>query len=307
MNVFERYRQDIDAERRRVASLAWRSANTSFGPIEYLDRGDGAPVFVVHGITQAADGGLRDLAEEVVPNGYRLIIPSRFGYLGSAMPEHPSVEAQADAFAELMDTLGVEAAVVVAASAGSTSALHLAIRHPERVRGLVLVSANVPGSHQSKGMPPKPVFRGIFGSDPILWASITYAPGLIARLSQVLVVPEGVDLVPGDEDNVMRAMRNVLLGRRRVAGEVFDAYVSNPQVNRIDMTRVGVPTLILHARDDPGPPYASAVAMSHRIPDAQLITVERGGHMLLGAHADELREVARFIEDHSAVPSDLAR
>ena len=307
MIVFERYRRDLDVERRRVASLPWRSANTSFGPIEYLDRGEGAPVFVVHGITQAADGGLRDLAEEVVPNGYRLIIPSRFGYLGSAMPENPSVEAQADAFAELMDMLGMEAAVVVAASAGSTSALHLAIRHPERVRGLVLVSANVPGSHQLKGMPPKPVFRSIFGSDPILWALITYAPGLIARLSKVLVVPEGVDLVPGDEDKVVRAMRNVLLAKRRVAGELFDAYVSNLEVNRIELTQVQAPTLILHARDDPGPPYASAVEMSHHIPDAQLIPVESGGHMLLGTHADELKEVARFIEDHSEVPSDLAR
>jgi pimeloyl-ACP methyl ester carboxylesterase len=36
--------------------------------------------------------------------------------------------------------------VVLAGSAGGTSALHLAVRHPDRVRALILVAANVPGS-----------------------------------------------------------------------------------------------------------------------------------------------------------------
>lgn len=299
MNVFEHYRRDIEAAKRRIAALEWRAVDTSFGRIEYLDRGKGPVVLVVHGITQAADGGLRDLAEQQVPDGYRLLVPSRFGYLGSEMPEHATPEMQADAFAGLLDALGIDDAVVLAGSAGSTSALHLGVRHPERVRALILVSANVPGPHLAKGMPPRPVFGAIFGNDPILWAMITYLPGLIGRLSQVLQIPEGVQLIPGDEEKFSRAMRNVLLGKRRVAGEVFDAYVSNPDVNRIDLSRVPVPTLVMHALDDPGPPYDSAVSMARRIPGARLLTVERGGHLMLGDHADATREVASFLAQHS--------
>lgn len=52
--------------------------------IEYVDRGEGPVVLVVDGITQGADGGLRELAEDIVPAGYRVIVPSRFG---SEMPE----------------------------------------------------------------------------------------------------------------------------------------------------------------------------------------------------------------------------
>jgi pimeloyl-ACP methyl ester carboxylesterase len=300
MNVFQRYRRDIDGARRRIAALDWRSVDTTFGRVEYLDRGEGPEVLVVHGITQGADGGLTDLAEELVPDGHRVLIPSRFGYLGSEMPDNATPEMQADAFAELMDALGIGDAVVVAGSAGSTSALHLCVRHPDRVRALVLVSANVPGPHQSKGMPPRPLFKAIFGSDPILWAMITYLPGVMARLSQVLVVPKGAQLGPGDEEKLSRAMRQVLLGKRRVAGEVFDAYVSNPDVNRIDLSRVRAPTLLMHARDDPGPSYASAVEMAHRIPDARMVTVENGGHLMLGDHAEAIGEVARFILEHAS-------
>ena len=298
MNVFERYRRDIDAVRRRIAALDWRSVDSRFGRIEYLDRGEGPEVLVVHGITEGADGGLRDLAEEFVPDGYRVLVPSRFGYLGSAMPYHATPEMQADACVELMDALDISDVVVLAGSAGSTSALHLCIRHPDRVRALVLVSANVPGPHQLQGMPPKPLYGAIFGSDWILWAMITYLPGVIARLSRVLVVPEGVRLASGDQEKLSRAMRNVLLAKRRVAGEVFDAYVSNPDVNRIELSQVLVPTLVMHAQDDPGPPYASAVATAHRIPEAQLVTVDSGGHLMVGDHADAMSKVARFLHEH---------
>jgi pimeloyl-ACP methyl ester carboxylesterase len=300
MNPVERYRHDIGAARRRIGALDWRSVETSVGTIEYLDSGEGPIILVVHGITQAADGGLRDLAEELLPGRYRLLVPSRFGYLGSEMPAHATPELQADAFDEFLRALGIDDAIVLAGSAGSTSALHLAARHHERVRALVLVSANVPGPHQSKGMPPRPVFKAIFGSDPILWGMITYLPGLMGRLSQVLRIPDGVRLIPGDKEKLARAMWNVVPGKLRVGGEVFDAYVSNPDVDRIDLSRVRVPTLVMHARDDPGPPYASAVEMARRIPNARLLTVERGGHLMFGDHEDEKSEVARFLVEHGA-------
>ena len=187
----------------------------------------------------------------------------------------PRPEMQADAFAALLDAIGVGRVLVLAGSAGSTSALHFAIRHHDRTRALLLVSANVPGPHQSKGMPPRAVFRAIFASDPVLWPMITYLPGLMARLSQVLRVPAGVQPTEEDEAKIRRAMEGVLLGKLRVTGEVFDAFVSNPGINQIELSDVPVPTMILHARDDTGPPYSAAVAMARQIPCARVVAVDQ--------------------------------
>ena len=297
MGVVGRYQRDLRAVRRRLASLERHVVHSRFGKIEYIDHGEGPVVLVSHGIAQGADGGLRELAADIVPAGFRVIVPSRFGYLGSEMPDDATPEMQADAFAALLDAISVPQVLVLAGSAGSTSALHFAIRHHDRTRALLLVSANVPGPHQSKGMPPKAVFRAIFASDPILWLILTYAPGLMARLSQVLRVPDGVEPTEEDEAKIRRAMEGVLLGKLRVTGELFDAFVSNPEINRVELAEVPVPTMVLHARDDPGPPYPAAVAMARRIPCAQVVTVDEGGHLMLGEHPAARREVDLFLEE----------
>jgi pimeloyl-ACP methyl ester carboxylesterase len=293
----DRYRRDMEAARGRLASLERRVVDTPLGRIEYIDRGEGPVVLVVHGITQGADGGLRELATDLVPAGYRVIVPSRFGYLGSEMPDGATPEMQADAFAALLDAIGVEGVLVLAGSAGSTSALHFAIRHHHRTRALLLVSANVPGQHQAKGLPPKAFFSAIFASDPILWLMITYLPGLMARLSQVLHVPDGVQPTQEDVAKIRRAMEGVLLGRLRVSGEVFDAFVSDPAINRIDLSEVPVPTMVVHAKDDMGPPYPAAIAMARQIPCARVVTVDRGGHLMLGPHPAARHEVGAFLEE----------
>jgi pimeloyl-ACP methyl ester carboxylesterase len=126
---------------------------------------------------------------------------------------------------------------------------------------------------------------------------IRYLPGLMAKLSQALRVPTGVRPTEEDVGKIRRAMEGVLLGKLRVRGEVFDAFVSNPAINQIDLSEVPVPTMVVHARDDAGPPYPAAVAMARRIPCARVVTVDRGGHLMLGTHPAAVREVERFLEE----------
>jgi pimeloyl-ACP methyl ester carboxylesterase len=175
------YRADMRAARARLASLKLFTMSTPWGTVRYADQGAGPPVLVIHGITQGTDGGLDLVARPWVPPGFRVIVPSRFGYLDSDLPPDATPQLQADAFASLLDALEVRTVGVLAASAGSTSALQFALRHPDRTSGLVLVSANVPGPHQGKG-PPRFLLELLFSHDPLLWAFRTFLPGAMARL-----------------------------------------------------------------------------------------------------------------------------
>jgi Sigma-70 region 2/alpha/beta hydrolase fold len=65
------------------------------------------------------------------------------------LPANASHVAQADTLASLRDALGVPRAVVLAVSAGAQPATHFALRHPEQVQALVLIT---PALH----LPPEP-------------------------------------------------------------------------------------------------------------------------------------------------------
>ncbi len=130
-------------------TCAWRSARiaggqvieTAAGPVEYAEQGSGPPILVIHGAAGGCDQGLL-IGEMLLPDGYRMIAPSRFGYLSGGLPADTSLEAQADAFAALLDELGVDEPVpVIGFSAGGPSALTFAMRHPDRTSALLMMSA----------------------------------------------------------------------------------------------------------------------------------------------------------------------
>ena len=115
--VYRRYRRDLTAAKARVSSGS-KLANTPSGLIEYADVGTGTPVFVIHGAGGGFDQGL-EFARPLIDAGFRVIAPSRFGYLRTPLPKDASPMAQADAHAGLLDALQLEKVAVVASGRGS--------------------------------------------------------------------------------------------------------------------------------------------------------------------------------------------
>ena len=92
-------------------------------------------------------GGLSDPAESWQPqldslsDRYRLIAPDNRGAGRTPLPEEPlSVPMMADDAAAVLRALDIPAAHVAGFSGGSLIAQELALRHPELVRSLVLMS-----------------------------------------------------------------------------------------------------------------------------------------------------------------------
>ena len=74
--------------------------STRWGAVENAERGSGDPVVVVHGIYQNCVGGLFSVRDRFADR--QVIVPSRFGYLGSSLPPNATPAAQTDAFAALL-------------------------------------------------------------------------------------------------------------------------------------------------------------------------------------------------------------
>ncbi|MDP9265062.1 MAG: alpha/beta hydrolase [Chloroflexota bacterium] len=98
------------------------------------------PTLLMHGVGNY--GWYWELLAEAVDGQLRLIAPDARGHGDSDKPRHPEAYASrefvADALA-IMDAAGAASALVVGHSMGGGHAARLAVAHPERVRGLVLV------------------------------------------------------------------------------------------------------------------------------------------------------------------------
>ena len=118
-------------------SVRTETAETRRGPVEYVDLGAGEPVLVVHGSPGGCDQGA--LLGGFLPDaGFRVIAPSRPGYLGTPLTaDNATAAGQADLWVALMDSLGVEHFGVLCWSGGGPSSYALTIEHPERVTALV--------------------------------------------------------------------------------------------------------------------------------------------------------------------------
>jgi pimeloyl-ACP methyl ester carboxylesterase len=296
------YRQDIRAAHRRLADQHPQVALTATGPVQYATRGTGRDVLAIHGIMGGFDAGLR-LAASLLPRDCRVIAPSRFGYLGTPMPEAPTVAMQADAHAGLLDRLGLRRVAVLAASAGGASALQLAIRHPERVTALILVSSVAPGAYRPPL--PRPVARMLWGTDPLMWAVCRFLPGTITGL---MGVPKDLPLRAEDRAIITEELHSLLPASQRVQGAMFDQFVSNADVNSgYRFEQITAPTLVIHSKDQPG--YkgipggdAAAVAMAGVIPAGRMLSIDHGGHLLLGDHPEIAAAIAQLLADDEDPP-----
>jgi pimeloyl-ACP methyl ester carboxylesterase len=262
---------------------------TRWGQVEWAEEGSGAPVLVVHGIYQHCVSGLESL-RGLLP-GRRVIAPSRFGYLGSSLPPNASVADQADAFVALLDALGIDQIDVVAESAGTPSALQMALRHPDRVRHLAVLVGNWPGSPTAV---VQPAWAKRFDRQLIMWAFKTLAPSTTARLTAA--VPKQFSMTK--EDARVTAEFIESLFPMSAEGYNFDLYVSNADVNTYKLEAIRVPTLIVHTKDDQLASHEASRRAAERIPGARFISLESGGHLMLGQDKN-LAELGTFLAERA--------
>lgn len=254
------------------------SIDTSFGKMTYIDKGSGDAILICHGICGGYDQAYDVLKDRV--DDYRIIAPSRFGYIGSDMPQNATVKDQAKAYKELLDKLNIDKVYVLATSAGGTPAIRFALDYPERTNGLILYCASMPYSvkpdtYEEYVGPPKQVCNNF-----TMW--------LISPLFEPLM---GMD---------SSTINDILPINEKRNGIVFDSKVVNPDMDKnfdqYDVENLKVPTIVFNAKDDKLSVYSRTKSSVERFPNCTFISFESGGHLMTGNQNKINSELDKFID-----------
>lgn len=260
------FNKDIKAAKKRFSTYSAKAASieTSFGKMSYIDEGSGEAIISCHGICGGYNQAYDTLADKT--DSYRVLAPSRFGYPGSDMPENATIEMQATAYKELLDQLGIEKAYILSTSAGATSAFKFAFMYPERTKGLILYCSGYPRLEAPEKEIKQAGPPAFMCSDLAMW--------LLSPLFQPIM---GMD---------KSTIHSIMPMEGKKEGIVFDGEVTNTVMyndyKEYDLSKLEVPVLMLHAKDDKLAPFDGVAPWTERIPNCTYVFFESGGHLMTG-------------------------
>ena len=276
-------------------SMTIKIIETARGPVETAIVGEGPAVLVIHGCPGGYDQGL--IAARLA-NGHRFkfISLSRPGYLRTPLRVGITPESQADAYAALLDALEIPNAGIIGISGGAPSALQFALRHPERCRALVTVSAISQRLSQAELRKCKSVSRRILFIVELMSELVKNLIPVVAQKWRKIVpfvIPNNPDL----EAQALTRQENLalILGLLRSFGNISSrrAGLENDRFQLSTMPiypleNIKTPTLVLHGSEDRLVSLTHANFIAETVPNATLKLVEGGGHLFFATHRGQV-------------------
>ena len=230
----------------------------SYGPLD-------APLLLcLHGIGSCADCFIAQIPA-AVRTGRRLVAWDAPGYRHSPDPEvEPGIDGWADTAAALIEHLGAEQADVLGVSWGGVTATRLALRHPDRVRSLILADSSVGAGtrpENAEAMRSRATALTELGTETF------------ARERTPLLVAEGSS--PELLDEVARLMIDSV----RMPSYQWACNSMAEADHRHDLASIDAPTLVIVGADDQVTGVGAAQRLADGIADARLEIIDGAGHL----------------------------
>lgn len=228
----------------------------------YIVQGFGPVVMLIHDLGSCAEDWLL-LQAPALSQRYRVLMPDLRGHGRSARPPGPyTVPQMADDTAGLLDALGVNSAHVVGLSLGGAVAQAMAVRHPAKVRSLILV--NTFAYLRPKG-----------------WTEWRYTLARILALFIGLVTYarlEAEELFPRPDQAGLRRVAFRRLCANDPAAYRAALLAAATYDGRRDLGSIRSPTLIVAGLEDTVVPLRAKEELAAGIPGARLVTIPNSGH-----------------------------
>ena len=266
-------------------------------PLHFERRGSGEPLLLVTGFTISS--AVFEPVLELYGSRFDCITYDNRGSGRSGAPLKPTSmpELAADA-AGLLRAIGVESAHVCGLSMGGMIAQELAIRFPERVRGLVL-GGTTPGGPRAA----RPTLRELraLGSA----AAGGWRDGERSWLGEWVFSDAFRREQPERARELLRHF-----GRHRATPQGVWAHwwasVYHDTLSRLHC--IQAPTLVMHGERDAMAPLSNARLLAERIPGAELCVVPGAGHAyMLERPRESFEALGAWLDRRSPIAAGAPR
>jgi pimeloyl-ACP methyl ester carboxylesterase len=236
-----------------------KKASLKNGDIEYVIHGEGKPILILHGGVGGYDQSLI-LFRNLIPQGFKLICPSRPGFLGTPLSSGKSINEQVELINQLLEYLKIDEVSIISMSAGGLIMYPFAIKYAKKVKSIVGISAI-----SSKYMLPEQVSRwaqSFFMTDVGLWltkesflmfpemtikkfldsGSAIRPEQMNKRVQEIISSPLEMMLV----NEIITLMTDYAI---REAGTTNDI-LNGENLDKFDLAKINCPSLIIHGTHD---------------------------------------------------------
>ena len=234
------------------------------------EAGEGVPVLLLHGLT-ATHRYVVMGSSRLERGGHRVVSYDARGHGDSSPARDPSAygyDELADDAVAVLDALEIRRAVLAGASMGAHTLLRVALEHPERVAGVVVITPAYEAGDNGNGAR---LARWDALSEGLRTGGVD---GFLAAYGEPPVPPQW-------RDAVLTVIRQ-RLSRHKHPEAVADALSavprSRPFQSLAELGRIAVPAAVVASGDEADPEHPQAVgeAYAAAIPGARLITDEPG-------------------------------
>jgi pimeloyl-ACP methyl ester carboxylesterase len=254
------------------------------------EAGSGVPVVLLHGLTASRRYVVMG-SKLLERSGHRVIAYDARGH-GSSSPaaertryEYGHLVGDLEA---VLDSLGIERAILAGASMGAHTLLRLALEHPQRAGGLVVIT---PAFDPATNDEPARLARWDALAEGLRQGGIE---GFLAAQGEPRVRPEW-------RETVVKVIRQRLAQHEHLDA-VADALGVVPRSRPFDsidsLSAISVATAVVASDDEPDPEHPRAVgeAYAAAIPGAELITDQPGRSPIAWQGSQLSRVIAKLAE-----------
>ncbi len=206
-------------------------------------------------------------------------------------------EDMADDAVRVLDAYKVEQAHIVGMSMGGILTQIIALRHPERVRTITLLSTSNFAPH----LPPmEERIIDFFSNMGIIdWTNEQSVAEFAIERSRILVGSKHLF----DEDKVAVLAKKEFARSNMMASMTNHTVLTGGESYLVRTSEIHVPALIVHGTEDPIIPYEHGKNLANEIPGAVLLTLEGTGHEL---HYDDWDLIIDAISKHTSIQNQFS-